>query len=125
MVTDSPIEKNQNGDDFKEGHESYGVTLMCWPSRAGMSVRPRERVEPHFWLKQENWAFASFVCQQCLAPYYHGMVECQNCGRRLHAITDMNIVNEPARLRRIAALRGEQANIIDLQPTAGLHKTAI
>ena len=53
-----------------------------------------------------------FVCSQCNNKYVDGMVECGICHRHLGEITDLSVIAEPDRLRRLAAREGRLPNII-------------
>ena len=76
-------------------------------------------------MKNELINIPGFVCSQCSNKYVDGMVECGVCRRRLGEITDLSVIAEPDRQRRLAALEGRLPNIIDLQPSTGLNKQRV
>ncbi|CAE7844771.1 CML4, partial [Symbiodinium sp. KB8] len=120
------IRKNPTTDDYAEASQGeYGRSLCVWVSKAGRSLPPRARREPEHWIKNELINIPGFVCSQCSNKYVDGMVECGVCRRRLGEITDLSVIAEPDRQRRLAALEGRLPNIIDLQPSAGLNKQRV
>ena len=120
------IERRQTDAKLVDGYDgSFGLCLYCCPSQKGRKVHARARREPRHWIKQELVAFPSYRCSQCNRKHFEGMVECPGCQTRFVVPTDLSVIAEPDRLRRSAARAGRQVNIIDLQPSRGLHRQRV
>ena len=126
QVGEYPIERPRKDDLPADDHNGgFGLCMAVWPSQEGRKVRPNARREPKHWIKQELIGFPGFFCSSCQQPYVDGMVECMVCKRRFAEITDLAIMAEPDRVRRLAAREGRRPSIADLQPSTGLSRQRV
>ena len=98
----------------------WGSTLKVWFSAKGIRVDRKYRSELDHFIVQELVSFPWFYCTSCRKHYIDGMIECQFCGSRIAAESDMAHVAEPSKRRLESSRKGRNIDIMSIAPRPGL-----
>ncbi|CAE7353670.1 unnamed protein product [Symbiodinium natans] len=93
----------------------WGSTLKVWFSAKGIRVDRKYRSELDHFIVQELVSFPWFYCTSCRKHYIDGMIECQFCGSRIAAESDMAHVAEPSKRRLESSRKGRNIDIMSIE----------